>query len=233
MTISIEVIHKALVDNFGFKNILWVYSGRRGVHCWVCDPAARKLPAEARKAIISYLEVIKGGDSQSKKVNLPKILHPFLKSSFDICKSFFYPMIEQMGTFDKKENYDKLLELIPDQDIKKELEAEWENSSKTSRQKFEDLEIEIQRSKKPALSTTVRDIIFQYSYPRLDSNVSIGLNHLLKAPFCVHPKTGICCLFLGRVCVPIDPMKARQFDPFSAPEIFDLLSKSKQDCGTF
>lgn len=32
------------------------------------------------------------------------------------------------------------------------------------------------------------------------------MNHLLKAPFCVHPKT-------GRLCVPIDPERAEDFDP--------------------
>lgn len=36
----------------------------------------------------------------------------------------------------------------------------------------------------------MEDIILQYTYPRIDAEVSKHRNHLLKAPFCVHPGTG-------------------------------------------
>lgn len=55
MNNAMMVLKKILNEEFGFKHILFVYSGRRGVHIWVCDKRARVLTDDQRKAIVDYL----------------------------------------------------------------------------------------------------------------------------------------------------------------------------------
>lgn len=75
---AIKVIDIALKEDFGFKHVLWVYSGRRGAHAWVCDKRARVMDDQKRRAVASYLEVVKGGSNANKKVNVKRPLHPHL-----------------------------------------------------------------------------------------------------------------------------------------------------------
>merc|ERR1711881_647251 len=62
------------------------------------------------------------------------------------------------------------------------------------------------------------EIMLQFAYPRLDIAVSKGMNHLLKAPFVIHPKT-------GRVCVPFNPAKVEKFDPRDVPTVLQLVEE--------
>jgi DNA primase small subunit len=79
ITMAIKVVDVALRDDFGFKHIMWVYSGRRGAHAWICDRRAREMDDTKRKAIAGYFELLKGGDKGGKKVNAKRPLHPHIE----------------------------------------------------------------------------------------------------------------------------------------------------------
>ncbi|KAJ1699626.1 hypothetical protein LUZ63_008138 [Rhynchospora breviuscula] len=104
MTISIEVIDTALREDFGFSHILWVYSGRRGVHCWVCDSRARRLSKEQRSAVADYFHVYKGGENSLKKVTFSGPLHPFLARAYtDVLKNEFEKWVSTQKLFEHEE----------------------------------------------------------------------------------------------------------------------------------
>lgn len=83
IAVAVKVLDNALKDQFGFQHRLWVYSGRRGIHCWISDEEAMVLTDDQRRAIMGWLEVIKGGRDMVKKVNVRMgargVLHPSLQ----------------------------------------------------------------------------------------------------------------------------------------------------------
>lgn len=219
MTIAIRILDRALKDDFGFQHLLWVYSGRRGVHCWVCDEAARKLSAAARSAVAEYLSLVKGGEETVKKVILSDPLHPFISESLTVVEKYFtrYALQEQ-DILGHKETLDKVLALVPE-DVRKELQRDFQNERKPeSRWKLiTDHAFRKQGTSKKGYYFD-KEIMLQYCYPRLDVNVSKGVNHLLKSPFSVHPKT-------GRISVPIDLRELENFDPFAVPTISQICEE--------
>jgi DNA primase catalytic subunit len=57
MTMAVKVMDSGLKEDFGFQNVAWFYSGRRGIHAWICDESARTLSDAGRSAVASYFEV--------------------------------------------------------------------------------------------------------------------------------------------------------------------------------
>ncbi|KAH8513706.1 hypothetical protein H0E87_006825 [Populus deltoides] len=227
MTVAIKVIDTALRDDFGFNHILWVYSGRRGVHCWVCDGKARRLTNEQRAAVADYFRVYKGNENSSKKVSLTgPALHPFLVRSYsEVLERFFETkLLLSQNIFSTEDRYEKILEMIPDKSATSELRGKWQTKKGSKEDinvvRWEQLKNTLQSGKYKAqgLRRCVEEIVFSFTYPRLDMEVSRHMNHLLKAPFCVHPKT-------GRVCVPIDPNHCDEFDPTAVPTLSQLFEE--------
>lgn len=221
ITMSIKVVDVALREDFGFKHVLWVYSGRRGAHAWVCDKRAREMDDSKRRAVYGYLELLKGGDQGGKKVNVRRPLHPHLERSLEILKAHFQTTILAEQDPWAEDNSAHLLNLIPDQKLRDALQKKWESSpGRPSASKWADIDSvaksgALSKSSKELLEAK-QDIVLEYTYPRLDADVGKKLNHLLKSPFVVHPAT-------GRICVPIDPRRVEDFDPLSVPKVTELL----------
>ncbi|XP_036448176.1 DNA primase small subunit [Colossoma macropomum] len=214
MTIAIRILDRALREDFGFQHLLWVYSGRRGVHCWVCDEAARKLSVAARSAVAEYLSLVKGGEETVKKVVLSDPIHPFISQSLSVVEHYFpqYAIVGQ-DLLSSKESVDKVLSLLPE-DIRKDLLNLYQTEKNPSKRwdKLKAMVHQKRATSKKGGQYFDKEIMLQYCYPRLDVNVSKGVNHLLKSPFSVHPKT-------GRISVPIDLRNLDKFDPFEVPTI--------------
>lgn len=226
ITMAIKVVDVALREDFGFKHIMWVYSGRRGAHAWVCDKRARDMDDSKRRAVAGYLELLRGGDKGGKKVNVKRPLHPHLERSLKILREHFQTdILLEQDPWKADERFGALLELLPDKELSEALRKKWDSApDRPSTSKWADIDA---LASSGAGSTTLdgkvlreakQDIVLEYTYPRLDAEVSKKLNHLLKSPFCVHPGT-------GRVCVPIDVRKAEEFDPLAVPTVTDLLTE--------
>lgn len=225
ISMAVRVVDVALREDFGFQHIMWVYSGRRGAHAWVCDKKARTLDDQRRRAIVGYLEVLRGGSQGGKRVNVRRPMHPHLTRSLNVLRTHFQEdVLRDQDPWGTEENAEKLLSLLPDQNLVAALRRKWDAApGRSSTHKWADIDAvaktgNIKGLDMKQLLECKQDIVLEYTYPRLDANVSKKLNHLLKSPFVVHPGT-------GRVCVPIDVQRLEEFDPLNVPTVQQLLQE--------
>ncbi len=231
---AVKVLDQTLRADFGFQHILWIYSGRRGVHCWVCDRNARALSNETRAAVVEYLTVLTGSSENSDKRMKSAFSspHPMIKRAYELLEPYFERyIVAETGQNLFGENSTKILSTLPSETVRQTLMDEWEKYGNrlSSEHKWKQLKSccvndisgnenknatnkKFKKGPQVDLEAWRMELVFTHTYPRLDANVSKAQNHLLKSPFCIHPKT-------GRVCVPIDPKVADDFDPFSVPTV--------------
>lgn len=234
ITLAMNVINVALSEDFAFHDYLWVFSGRRGAHCWCNDQRAMGLTDIQRRNILDYLNVIKDR-SLSKRLNLKRPYHPHLSRSLDMLKPYFmdFILIEQDPWRDDNNAIRTLLPNIGDKILVDTLTKFWMNEqpNRSSLDKWNDIDDfasnlkfnNNQRRKEFMfrLKQWKEDIVMLILYPKLDIEVTRQLIHLLKAPFCVHPAT-------GNICVPID---SNSFTPDKAPKLVTIQEEFNNSNG--
>lgn len=269
MTCSIKVLTKILEEQFGFRNKLWVFSGRRGIHCWVCDPKTQPFPGRIRSAIIHFLHTYTGGDNTAYKVDLKLLtstgfvnqIHQVYKNVYPICEEYFIKCCLQemdlftqprkmpdgsvLTTFQKGGYFFTMVNMIRDNTLKENIWKEckaaddkrgplnseqlWaitmENFAKYGKKNMKSNDKKtnhpwegyvVKMCKKEHIPQLLlgnkMEIVFAHIFPRVDVEVTKGVNHLLKSPFCAHPKT-------GKLCVPMDYDNIDDFDPCNQPTL--------------
>ena len=134
MALAMRVLTTSLRKDFGFEHLLWVYSGRRGIHCWVCDKRARSMSNEARAAVAEYFSVYKGTDASGtvKRVSLTTPLHPSLKRAYDDVLAPYWTdtILPNQGLLEDEKFFEPILAMIPDANIRDEFASQWKSGKK-------------------------------------------------------------------------------------------------------
>ena len=118
MAAAIRVLDRGLREDFGFEHVFFVFSGRRGIHCWVCDKRARVLTDEERGAIANYFSVYKGIEAGKAKVMLTVPKHPSVQRALEILEPVFVNQILcSQEIFETEESWERVLQYVPDVDV--------------------------------------------------------------------------------------------------------------------
>ncbi|KAJ0048388.1 hypothetical protein Pint_14998 [Pistacia integerrima] len=96
--------------------------------------------------------------------------------------------------------------MIPDESVTSELQGKWLENRRSSN------DINFGFFLAQGLRQCVEEIVFAYTYPRLDMEVGL-----------------ICVYVLGRVCTLIDPQSCDEFDPTAVPTLSEVSMYMSND----
>jgi len=206
VTTAVRALNHLLIHVFGYHDILWVYSGSKGFHCWVSDDAARYLTETQRRHLCEYLWL---GSSEMPDVDqnsvfgwfVDEILAPFFFGRYaddhPICatnaiiSALSTANPADYGRFMPVDKADPRAAGVATQLLKQARDWYYSRCVCSERR-------------------AITEAIMRTVWPRVDTGVTTSLKHTLKAPFCVHPRT-------QRLCLPVDPATVDAFDPSKVP----------------
>lgn len=190
-----KVLSHILSASFGFRHILWVFSGRRGIHAWVCDKEARSMSKKVRQSVTNFLNFTITNDKTDHLVKHQLIRkakdYGLLKQTYGILKEYKRFLFDEQKILERPNIYQKVKD-VAEKYLKRHLTVEekhkLDDKHTKGSEKFVYLATLVGASDEGDTRAIQfkMELILGYLYPKLDSHVSAQVNHLLKAPFNVH-----------------------------------------------
>jgi DNA primase small subunit len=113
MSCATMILNDVLTRDFGFKAMLWVFSGRRGIHCWIADEAARTMNNEHRAAVTEYM-FLAVGNEMGGGLDLSYPLHPMLERAYKMLEKRFESIaIRDQDLLSKPAHQAKFIKILP------------------------------------------------------------------------------------------------------------------------
>ncbi|KAI4479828.1 hypothetical protein M0802_004495 [Mischocyttarus mexicanus] len=223
IVIACKILYMFLKDSFGFNKILWVFSGRRGIHCWVCDKDARKLDYEVRHSIIGFMRrnILKCALKDSQYVL--RELNYCDRRMLSIIEPEFVPLcIVDQNLLGTKEGMSSFLGLLPIEALKDVERIFNENTTSLDRWNefisYYKLEIDSKVKHWINLTEYLDHVKLHYCCPRFDENVTREETHLLRCPFSIHFNT-------KKIALPFDITQIEEFDPTTSFTIDQVVKE--------
>ncbi len=197
INLAIRIIDETLRFDFGMNDIIWVFSGRRGVHGWVDDKIGFMLNQEQRMSIIDYLSVVHGEAETARIQDRSKLKYDFrYRIEHTVFKYF-------LNNVRRKDLIKLGFNASAASNIMKQLEHQ---EGQIDENLLRNFNLRLAKINK-------YDEILRRWVPRIDHKVTIDLRRLLRLPNSIHGKT-------GRVARILDPSKIFAFNPEEEPSIF-------------
>lgn len=196
-------LDQTLREDFGFTDIDWFFSGRRGFHAWVKDQTSRELTQEQRISIVRYLSLIKDESrTQAVEKDLSQVV-PFRDRIIELIARSFFSRAPEAELRASPFNFTK-------RDIDR-LRINLDNQKHSFSRIYNTL------LGKKHDRNKIFTYIISHRYPRIDRKVSIDIRRLLKIPGSVQGSN-------GKICCKVDINKIHEFFPDDAPTIWDKVA---------
>lgn len=222
MVAAYEVLRMLLEEAFGFRHVLWVFSGRRGIHAWVCDHAAAAMTNPLRKAVTNFLNFSLNNEKASSLVKdelLRKKNYRLFNRVYDILQRYRGFLLDEQRVLQKREVFDRVLDIAEKYHqgpiapaVREQIFAVADPTEQFGRL------LALLRGERndDAAERFEREFVVGFLYPKIDAHVSAEMNHLLKAPFNVHMDT-------LKLSVPL--INVSEFDPENCLTLEDVVHR--------